>query len=153
MELIVHPVSAFAFENLKSQSSISKKDLIPLSSALTAGLSGVILTLICLIPFLSNVFNTDANHIRSLIITTILYGNIGFTIIEAWPSIFTRRIGLIITILLVLPILLCNLESTRQMFYFDNLSFAEIVYCLIGGLMASMPSFLLRHYFVPKNLR
>lgn len=144
MELIVHPISAFAFENLKTKSANANKKLIPAPMAITAVLSGIILTLFCLIPFRSVVLNEGYDHTRSIIISTILYGNIGFTLVEAWPNVLSKRIGSIVLALLLLPILLCNSELIRQYFYLDKLLPIEFLLSLLFGVLASVPTLLVR---------
>lgn len=144
MELIIHPISAFAFENLKTQTISSKKSLIPMPIAATAALSGILLSLMCLLPFRNDLFNESYNHTRGMVIAMILYGNIGFTLVEAWPNIKSKRIFLILSTLIILPVILCNVDFIGKYFYFDKLSPMDFLLALIAGLVASVPSFFIR---------
>lgn len=146
MELIVHPISAFAFENIKTQTITSKKNLIPIPIAITAILSGVLLSLFCLFPFRNAVLNEGYNHTRGMVIAMILYGNIGFTLVEAWPNIKSKRVIMIVVTLIILPVILCNVDFIGKYFYFEKLSPIEFFLALIAGVMASVPAFLIRDY-------
>ncbi|MBL7557946.1 MAG: cation-transporting P-type ATPase [Bdellovibrionaceae bacterium] len=144
LELIVHPISAFAFENLKSQSHHARRSLIPTSTAITAGVSGLLLSVLSLLPMMDLNAQSDLNHIRSLVLVTVLFGNIGFTFVEAWPNYRSLKVTLIIGILAVLPFALCNLNIFREIFHLSPISNLELAKALVFGVIASIPSFLYR---------
>lgn len=144
LELIVHPISAFAFENLKTQNARRTKSLLPLSTALSAAASGFMLSLLSLIPLLTVGDQSNFSHIRSLVLSTVLFGNIGFTLVEAWPHFNSRRVGMIVLTLILLPILLCNTNFLSQTFHLESLTAAEFMQSFVWGVLASVPTIIFR---------
>lgn len=147
LELIVHPISAFAFENLKSSDHHASKSLIPTSTAITAALSGVILSLVSLIPWISVDSQSTLEQARSLSLSTVLFGNIGFTVVEAWPNFRSLKVVLIIVILTILPFVFCNLDFFKSTFHLSPISNLEIVQTFLFGIAASLPTFIYRTRF------
>jgi len=152
LELIVHPISAFAFENLKSHSPSASKALIPTSTAVTAALSGLLLSLLSLFPLFISSSQSDYDHIRSLALATVLFGNIGFTLVEAWPNFRSLKVGIIVAVLAILPIAFCNVGFFNQLFHLSPLSAFELMQTFLLGLAASLPTFVYRIWAL-KRLR
>ncbi|MCB0369755.1 MAG: HAD-IC family P-type ATPase, partial [Bdellovibrionales bacterium] len=151
LELIVHPISAFAFENLKLHNPRASKSLISPSMVVTASLSGVFLSLLSLIPMLSIQTSNNFDHTRSLVLATVLFGNIGFTIVDAWPNFRSLKVGLIVLILSALPVLLSNNEVFSSLFHLSPILPNEIIKTFFFGLIASLPTFLYRNWVENKN--
>lgn len=151
LELIVHPISAFAFENLKSQTHHASRSLIPTSTAVTAGVSGVLLSILSLLPLMNMNEHADFNHMRSLALVTVLYGNIGFTIVEAWPNYRSLKVIVIIAVLAILPFALCNLDIFRQIFHLSPISSLDLAKAFVFGVVASVPSFVYRLRSIQSN--
>lgn len=147
LELIVHPISAFAFENLKSHGSTTSKSLVPTSTAVTAGLSGLLLSLISLIPLVISQAELGYDHIRSMSLATILFGNIGFTVVEAWPHFRSVKVVSIVAILAFLPFAFCNLSFFNQLFHLSPLTTLDLLETMALGLLASVPTFIYRRWF------
>lgn len=144
LELIVHPISAFAFENLKSTQPQRRKTLLTRMTAVTAIFSGILLSFLSLAPMLLSDFSSQFNHFRSLALSTLLFGNIGFTVVDAWPHFKNSKVAAITGVLFCLPFILCNFEIFREFFHLDPLSFRELGQSLTLGLVASLPTFIIR---------
>ncbi|MGE5086259.1 MAG: cation-translocating P-type ATPase [Bacillota bacterium] len=144
LELIVHPISAFAFENLKLHSPNLGKSLIPTSTAATAALSGTLLSVLSLMPMFFGNSQSDFAHTRSLALSTVLLGNIGFTLVEAWPNFRSLKVAIIAAILTVLPFILCNTDTFNQTLHLSPMSALEFLQTFILGFAASIPTFLYR---------
>lgn len=145
LELIVHPISAFAFENLNAPFKRSEKSLLPLNASLTAILSGCLLSVLSLAPLIF--FKNSAPTLtRSISLSIVLYGNIGFTLLEAWPKINTKRILFICGFLLLLPAVLCNLPGLNEQFSLSPLSSQYIIITFLAGIFASLPALIIRNF-------
>lgn len=144
LEMIVHPISAFAFENLKSHSPSQSKSLIPTATAVTATLSGILLSFLSLLPIVTSDSHSDYDHIRSLALSTVLFGNIGFTFVEAWPNFRSLKVGIIIVILAFVPIALCNVDVFNRLFHLSPMSGSELMQSFALGILASVPTFIYR---------
>lgn len=151
LELIVHPISAFAFENLKTQKSILNKTLVPTSTALSAIFSGVTLSSASLIPMFFEANDIDFNYTRSLILSTVLFGNIGFTLVEAWPNLTSKRVLTITLVLFILPFAFCNTPALQHYLHLHEVSVPELLKTLLLGLLASVPTFLFRLALIKKE--
>lgn len=142
MELIVHPISAFTFENLEGDGTKNSKDLITKKTLSTSIATGFFITLFSLIPFI--VIPEESLEIkRTLALTTILFGNIGFVFLEAYPS-FSRRLVMTSLILFSLTLLLTTTDLSILL-KFSKLDFLSIGICFGLGILASIPSFVIRN--------
>lgn len=142
LELIVHPVSAFTFENLKGNREKSKKELLSLRQICEASLSGLLLSIICLMLYHLYSQNTGTLG-ATLALATLLFGNIGFICVESWP-LMTRRLGLTVLILFSLALMLLYLPLMNEIFHLQRPTPLELLLTLGLGLMASVPNFILR---------
>lgn len=97
LELVVHPISAFAFENLPIKGENKEHSLLPFKRFLRSSFTGLILSLIALTLF-RWISLEDGNVIggRSYAMAVVLFGNMFFVLIESNFSL-NRRI--ILTIL------------------------------------------------------
>lgn len=141
LELIVHPISAFAFENLKQTNHKKNISIIPLPIALTAGLSGVLLSLLSLLPM---IVSDKIEYIRSLTLSIVLFGNIGLTIVDAWPFVFSKRVLYISVILFLIPFFACNSDFINQHLNLVELSIKDLLISLALGIAASVPTLMIR---------
>lgn len=146
LELIVHPISAFAFENLKSESHSKSKDLIPMSTAVTAAMSGILLSLLSLTPMFFTESQPSMTHLRSLTLATVLFGNIGLTLVDAWPHFRSLKIGFTVAVLTFLPVVFYNIDMFQQLLHLNPLSTSEFLQTFVLGLTASAPTFLCRNW-------
>lgn len=144
LELIVHPISAFAFENLKSKVSRAEGSLVPTNTLMTAVFSGTALSALSLLLVAFSDPAADFNHTRSLVISTVLFGNIGFTTVEAWPHLLSRRIALILFVLVLLPVIFCNVTFLSHYFHMSKITSLEFLGAFAIGMLASVPTFIYR---------
>lgn len=144
LELIVHPISAFAFENLRSHRQSEDKALIPASVVMSAVFSGGFLSLLSLVPLVIFGTSSDFDRIRSLSLATVLFGNIGFTIVEAWPNFRSLKVGFIVVVLTVLPFAFTKFEILREIIHLSPISNFDLIQSFLFGLLASIPTFLYR---------
>jgi Ca2+-transporting ATPase len=91
LELIVHPISAFAFENLPSRDGRTGQSLLPLKSLIRSVTAGVVVTLAALWFFYLNSHGSDLTPARSYAMAMVFAGNILFVLIESGFS-FSKRI-------------------------------------------------------------
>lgn len=82
LELVVHPVSAFAFENLSMPEKVREKSLFSARRFFESSLSGVLLSIGCLALFRIYSNNTNIESARAIALAAILFGNIAFVFVE-----------------------------------------------------------------------
>lgn len=143
LELIVHPISAYAFENMKADKVINSKSIVSKKIALTAILSGILLSLLSLSPLLIKQSTTDFTSIRGQALAIVLLGNIGFVLLEVQSQI-TKRILAICAILLCMPLFVSNIAAISTFTHLSPLTFDDYLIALILGISASVPSFIIR---------
>lgn len=147
LELIVHPISAFAFENLneraRSKTHVQEKGLVPRHSFIEATLSGLLLSLGSMCLFAVYLKQTDVVVARSVAMATVLLGNIFFMLVEGWPE-QSRRITFISLLLISLTAVLVWIPSIGTLFHMVPMAPVDMLLALGVGAAASIPSFLLR---------
>lgn len=100
LELVVHPISAFAFENLPTQSSQQDRALLPKKKLFWSAVRGSLVSLVALLLFRWQSSITDLTIARSYAMMTIFVGNILFVLFES-DFLFSRRVILTIVSLLI----------------------------------------------------
>ena len=92
LELVVHPVSAFTFENLSVQGARFEKsvDLISRRNVLNAVFSGLLVSLGTLVCFGYLSRNESVDVARSCAFSAVLVGNIAFIAMDVWPQLSLR---------------------------------------------------------------
>lgn len=151
LELIVHPISAYAFENLNAHDVKTNRSLIPLPTLLTAILSGVLITVLSLFPLWWLGINADFSHIRSMSLSIVLFGNVGLVLVEAWHHIWSKRILFTLSALILLTITLCKFNLLSSIFKFDTISAFEIFIAFAIGLIASLPTLFIRNVTIKSH--
>lgn len=141
LELIVHPISAFTFENLKSDRTSLNRGLIDKKIALTSFLSGSVVSLLSLLFFMQGPGTVDER--RTLAFITLLFGNIGFVLLETWPS-FSRRLWVTILLLLVVSFLTFLIPPVALHLHFAPIPLFWVGTSFVLGIVAWIPSFMLR---------
>jgi Ca2+-transporting ATPase len=144
LQIIVHPVSAFAFENLPSPHVSNRNGLVPFTDAVTASLSGLLLGLLSMSALIYFDGNADPRLIRSFMVATLLYGSIGFMYVEVWPNFKSLRAAIIAAVLLVLPFGLCEISFMTKAFHTMRMESLDYLTALAFGIFASLPRFLFR---------
>ena len=143
LEMVVHPVSAFAFENLVSTSNKREKQLLPMRQFLLAMMSGLLLSAGTLAIFRYNLGGAGLDTARSVSLVSILFGNIFFVLAECWP-LLTRRLVIIFLSLVMLACILVWEPHAAKLFHLVSIGWAEMFLALGVGAIASFPSFILR---------
>ena len=143
LELIVHPVSAFTFENLAPTGVAGEKVLLPMKRFLEATLAGVLLSLGSLVLFRFYAGGVGIDAARTLALATVLFGNIGFVIVESWP-LRTARLGITVACLMLLTLAILYMPPIGALFHLGTIDIHGIVLAFAVGMAASVPSWLLR---------
>jgi len=146
LELIVHPISAFSFENLGVSVGFEgrEKSLLPKSTLVRALLSGFLLSGLGFL-LSENIFHMESLEVRSsLVILTILMGNIFFVLVESWPEI-KIRFFVTILFLILFSVFLYSMKNLSDLFHLTDLSTHQIIYSIVCGILASLPSFFLKN--------
>lgn len=142
LQLVVHPISAFSFENLPSPKSHKDKTLMNKKRFIESLLSGALLSIGSLILYHTYLDQFDIIHARSITIATLLLGNIFLVFTETYPVKSLRFIyttlGLIFFILGILYVPIFS-----KLFHLQAISFREMALCFGVGGLATLPSFLL----------
>lgn len=142
LELIVHPVSAFSFENLPVESTGRERSLLPRSRFMEAALAGVLLSLFSLILFHSlQAQGEPIETARAIALSTVLWGNMGFVILESWPVWPSRIVNTLIG-LTGLIFLIFGWSYTRSIFHLGPIDAMGVFTSATLGLGASIPSML-----------
>lgn len=136
LEMIVHPVSAFTFENLSGSPDKKVKGLIDQRVVMTSMLAGVLVSLAALGLYL---FHGE----RTLAVVTILFGNIGFILLETWP-VFTKRLLITLGVLFVVTVSTFTVPAIMQGLHLAPLSLTWALLSLGLALLGSLPSWFLR---------
>lgn len=141
LELIVHPVSAFAFENLPAEKRQADRSLLPAKRFFEAALSGMLLSLGSLLLFRLHAGTFESS--RMIAVITVLLGNVFFVVAESWP-LRTKRMWLTCGSLMVLTALVVEVPALSQLFHLGAISWLEVFYALLVGMFASIPSLVMR---------
>ena len=143
LELIVHPISAYVFENIKSDQSKQNKTLMSMQSFLLSLFSGILLSILSLSVFVYFQKTNDTNMARSLALVVILIGNIGLVLYECLPAI-TRRLVMTVLILAILAIVLTTVDPIAKIFHLEKCSVENFILACIAGFISIIPSSLIK---------
>lgn len=145
LELVVHPVSAFSFENLPATRSLNERSLMNSRRFFESFLSGLMLSLGSLFLYRYVLKTSDIVMARSVAIAALMFGNIFFVLVESWPKITERflftGLSLIIFLLLILYV-----KVIADIFYLTGIDLKFMSMGLIIAFIASLPTFILRNY-------
>lgn len=143
LELVVHPVSAFSFENLPTSGVSTDKSLMSRKTLFESILSGILLSLGCLFLYRHLLGVADILIARSVAIATIMFGNIFFVLVETWPKVGLRFL-LTTVFLLSFLFLILLVRPIANIFYLSSIEMKWIFLSAILGLIASVPTFFLK---------
>ncbi len=142
LELIVHPVSAFSFENLPVGSTRRERSLLPRHRFMEASLAGVLLSLFSLASFHNALAQgVTIETARALALSTVLWGNIGFVMLESWP-LWSPRVIATLSSLTGLIFLIFGWSYTRSIFHLGPVDVMGVFTSAALGISASVPSLL-----------
>lgn len=130
LELIVHPVSAFAFENLPVNSNGRETTLLSKRRLLESVICGIVLSLACLALYRS--FG------RSLALVTLLFGVMAFMLVESWPA-KNQRVISISVVLIILTVCLASLPFLENLFHLTQLTFKDLGFAFLIGIVSCGP--------------
>lgn len=143
LELVVHPISAFSFENLPGIVDRRETVLLAKKTLFETVLTGLLISASAMALFYSGLLDRGQQFGRACGLLCVLAGNIGLVIVESWPF-FTRRT--MITVV-ALGIAMFALTSTQVSIELLHLAKVEMKWMLIAvslGLASNMPSFISR---------
>jgi Ca2+-transporting ATPase len=122
LEMIVHPISAFSFENIKSSKLLKNehKNLLNRKQVLSALSTGVLVSLVALLVFYFS-FAESVPRARSMALAVVFVSNIFLVFREIYPD-QNRRFFVTALILLLITILF-----TMTPFLNSYLHFAPII--------------------------
>jgi Ca2+-transporting ATPase len=88
LELVVHPVSAFTFENLAVQGAAPERSaaLINRRSIIRSVISGLLVSLGALLSYRYILNDSSVELARSCALSAILLGNLAFVATDVWPQ-------------------------------------------------------------------
>lgn len=143
MELVVHPVSAFTFENMKD-AKLSKN---PRGSLLTKtqfwmSLSmGLVLSLIALLMYQNHLID-GVDKARALAFSVLLSGNLFFVFSVSYPALNRR---FFVTVLLLVLMLAVSVENAwvASFLSFSSCDVLELLTCFGWSALALVPWVLL----------
>jgi Ca2+-transporting ATPase len=142
LHLIVHPVSALTFENHPSVIMQRSHEILDRTTLLTSILSGLLVTLSALTPFF---FFPDwaIEDKRSFSINVFLFGNIGFILLETFPT-FTTRLIVTVLLLLLSSVLIFLLPVMSAPLHLATVLPVWFLVCSLLGIASSLPAFIIR---------
>lgn len=144
LELIVHPVSAFAFENLAAHGGRNNQQVILSKTQLMESLFlGALLSFGILVLFHQTLAELGVERARTLAVSSLLVGISAFVFIESYP---VRAKKVIVTILILLSLVfgITLLGSVGQIFHLVSLSYSELLLSFGVGILSSLPSLAIR---------
>jgi Ca2+-transporting ATPase len=143
LQLLVHPVSAFAFENLEALPSDRGKGLMTKRRLLQASLAGVLLSLGSLILFRVYSRKVSLDSARAVAFAAILLGNIFFVFVESWPQ-RTKRLFFTAFSLSVLTLIAVLFRPAALILHLGSIDIVGMSLALGIGAVASLPSLAIR---------
>ncbi len=136
LELIVHPVSAFTFENL-SQGKLAKntqRSLLSRAQVLSSAISGFVLAILAMSTFFY--FQKDSVALaRSFAMAVVLFGNLFFVWAETFP-ILNIRIIVTSLILVASTVFLTTNSWVIGILHFDSLNWLQLVEAFVLSAVA-----------------
>jgi Ca2+-transporting ATPase len=142
LKLVVHPVSAFSFENLPAVPT-NNKSLMSFKIFFESLLSGILLSIGCFLLYRHVLIREDIVLARSVAISLIFFGNIFLVLVESWPKITIRFLSTALLLILFLFIIL-NIKFMAKNFYITEISLTYMMQAFFVALICLLPSFILK---------
>ena len=141
LELIVHPVSAFTFENLAVVGPRAEKsgDLVSRRTVLQATLSGVLVSFGALTCFWFLLRSAPEEVARSAAFSAVLVGNMAFITQNIWPQ-FNVRFGITVLVLLMLVVTIASVPIVAL--HFAQMGTRETFFSVCAGALGLLPMLL-----------
>lgn len=143
LEMMVDPVSAFTFENMKDHGlqKNRQKKLLSKNQILRSVSNGLLLSFGALWIFNSSL-DISETIARTMAFATISLGNIFFIFVEIFPLI-NRRFYITTILLAILTVTLTMTDFLNQYLHFAPLTIAQFFMALGIGALASLPRFVM----------
>lgn len=123
LELIVHPISAFTFEN-QTADTLSSKNFLNAKNFFRSGLVGVVFCLISWFYYLNILENQSIVIAKSILVALIILSNVAFVANECIPN-YHKRFFITSCILVLMTILLTQVSFVANIF---NLTVFPLVF-------------------------
>lgn len=135
LELIVHPISAFTFENIPNRSlpKRTQKSILNRVQLTRATLAGLFLSFASLAAFFYGL-PLSQGRARALALSVLLMGNAYLAVTESYPAI-TRRLLVTVGSISALTFFLSTTSTVSGYLHTESL---ELIYLLIPFLLASV---------------
>jgi Ca2+-transporting ATPase len=142
LELVVHPISAFTFENIESKEAEknNQRSLMSKTQLIRTSLSGILLSLTSILIFKNNA-SASVDQARSIAFSMVLIGNIFFVFSETFP-ILNRRFYMTAAALFMLTILLTMTKVLSSYLHFEPITGLQFVSVVCLSAIATCPGFL-----------
>jgi Ca2+-transporting ATPase len=142
LELVVHPISAFTFENIVSKKTEknSQKLLLSGTQLVRASLSGLFLSIAAIFVFKKEVA-VSVDRARAIAFATVLIGNIFFVVSETWPN-FNRRFYVTVASLLGLTLVLTMTKAIASYLHFEPITVVQFISVFSLSTIATCPGFI-----------
>lgn len=116
LELVVHPISAFAFENLPYKEKVIERSLLPARRLFRAILAGLLVSTIAIVLFKIKSQQIDIVTGRRFAVATVLIGNMFFVLLESGFSLH-KRVLLTVMTLIAFILAVFNYEPLARVLY------------------------------------
>lgn len=116
LELIVHPISAFAFENLSLPKGEIEKSILPKKYFWRSSVAGILLSVIALVLFWVNINPINPTPARSYAMLAIFIGNMFFVLMESGFN-FGRRVLATICCLILFCFAIFQIEPLARLLH------------------------------------
>lgn len=145
LQLIVHPVSAYAFENMAVGNLKNDPSLMSRRNVMEALLPGFLLSAGSLGLFYFFLENAGLYYSRTLALMTVLFGNVLLVLLVSWP-LKSRRIVFTAAALLLLIVLINFVPALGLALSLNGLMPKDLFMAALIAMLAILPAFLLRFF-------
>jgi Ca2+-transporting ATPase len=134
LELIVHPVSAFTFENLEAKTHEKNRRMLGTQKVLNALLSGSLLSIACMIVF-RRMPSLSLEQSRAMTFGLICMGNAFFVYSECKP-VLHRRFAVTVLLILVFTLLTTGSKPIANRLHLEAIGWKEWIWMPIISAIA-----------------
>lgn len=143
LQILVHPISAFAFENLQNPKGYNHKQadksLLNTSHAIQAVVAGLLLSCGALLLFYSRMY-LSIEEARALAFCSVLFGNLIFVFVESFP-VLTRKFFITAFVLVALIFTSTMTPLLTKYLHLSQLGLSDLGIACGVGMAASVISF------------
>ena len=141
LELIVHPVSAFTFENLSksTKTKSSKKTILDRNQLLWSLLSGTLVSVISIIVFRSQMA-TSVDELRTMAFSIVVFGNLFFIVAECFPH-FRLRFFFTALFIILFAASTTGFEPITDLLHFKQIKSTQLMICFLIASLGAISIF------------